>query len=194
MRWTEGAPGRAISTATWSDGMPSHFGGSLTKTNAIYSIYANYNTKLDLEFGYQTVFPNVSTVANRRAQSVVVNEAGFLYSITLYHEPGYSQVILAVYDDAGGKPGTLLGTTGVMQTFNWEGWDLLHLQSPVAVAPGQTIWLAWVFENDPGMRWAPGMPTRVASRQTWPGGMPDDFGWCIVEGDVIYSIYATYAM
>ncbi len=108
--------------------------------------------------GHTTVFSNVSAVANRRAIPAVAGQAGTLDSITIYHQGGTGHAILAVYSDASGLPGTLLGVTSSTVIHSTEGWQTIALQSPVAVSAGQTIWLAWVFENDPGMRWTQGHP------------------------------------
>jgi hypothetical protein len=63
--------------------------------------------------------------------------------------------------------------------------------SAVDVSAGQTIWLAWVFESNPGIRWDYGSPGRASSSQTWSGGMPATFG-SSTQADYIYSIFATY--
>jgi hypothetical protein len=292
MRWTEGAPGRAISKKTWSGGMPNNFGASLTEVNAIYSIYATYSTAdvippgsvsgltatsgdaqvalswtnpddADLAgvrilrkegsypagptdgimvydglagscvdtgltngttycytafsydevpnysagatvtgtpvadnavetVGYTTVFSNISTVANRRAVPVAVNQTGTIESISIYHQGGIGHAILAVYADAAGRPKDRLGVTDSTLINSTEGWQTIALQNPVAVSAGQTIWLAWVFENDPGMRWTEGAPGRAISKKTWSGGMPNNFGASLTEVNAIYSIYAMY--
>ena len=126
--------------------------------------------------GNTTVFPNISTVANRRAMPFVMNEAGSLTSISIYHQGGTGRAILAVYGDASGRPGSRLAVTDSTTINSAEGWQTIALQNPVAVSAGQTIWLAWVFENDPGLRWTEGAPGRASSAATWSGGMPDSFG------------------
>ena len=168
MRWTAGTPGRAMSTATWSGGMPTSFGAS-SSYNGIYSIYANYSPEsADKTVGNTTVFSNISQVANRRAVPYVMSEDGSIESISIYHQGGTGNAILAVYGDAGGLPGARLGVTDSTLINSTEGWQTISLQSPVAVSAGQTIWLAWVFENDPGMRWTAGTP-----------------GPCDVDGDLV---------
>ena len=98
-------PTRAISTATWSDAMPASFGAS-NSYNGRYSIYANYSpTRVDKTLGNTTVFPNISTVTNRRAVSFVMSEDGSIESITIYHQGGTGNAILAVYGNAAGQPG-----------------------------------------------------------------------------------------
>jgi hypothetical protein len=140
--------------------------------------------------GYTTVFSNVSAVNNRRAVPVTPSVSGSLQSISIYHQGGTGQAILAVYGDASGQPGSRLGVTASTVINSSEGWQTIGLQSPVAVTAGQTIWLAWVFENDPGLRWANGSPGRAMSTATWSGGMPDSFGTSTLLS-TIYSIYAT---
>jgi hypothetical protein len=73
-----------------------------------------------------------------------------------------------------------------------EGWQTVSLQTPVPVAAGQTIWLAWVFESNPGIRYMAGTPGRAASNATWSGGMPSPFGTSTISS-YIYSIYASYS-
>jgi hypothetical protein len=141
--------------------------------------------------GYTTVFSNISEVSNRRAMPIVASQAGSLESISIYHEGGSGHAILAVYSDASGLPGNLLGITNSTLIHGSAGWQTIALKSPVAVTAGQTIWLAWVFEIDPGMRWTPGTPGRASSAATWSGGMPTSFGECSTSTG-LYSIYATY--
>jgi hypothetical protein len=192
MRWTPGTPGRAISTGTWSGGMPTSFGAS-GSYNGNYSIYANYSPKIaDKTIGNTAVFSNLSTVANRRAVPYVMSEAGSIKSISIYHQGGTGNAILAVYANAGGVPGARLGVTNSTLVNSTQGWQTISLQSPVAVSAGQTIWLAWVFQNDPGMRWTPGTPGRAISTGTWSGGMPTSFG-ASSSYNGNYSIYANYS-
>jgi len=171
--------------------MPDSFGASQTEVNAIYSIYATYNEQVEGTVGYSTVFSNVSVVANRRAVPVTMQEAGTLESLSIYHHGGTGHALLAVYGDTAGMPGTRLGITASTVIHGTAGWQEFALQTPVAVSSGQTIWLAWVFENDPGMRWIDGTPGRAMSSAAWSGGMPESFG-AASTFDGIYSIYATY--
>ena len=192
VRFTAGTPGRADSTATWSGGMPSTFGTS-TVAGYIYSIYATYSPSTGTStVGNTTVFSEVTTAATRRAAPYTMTEAGQLESISIYHEGGSGHVILAVYADSAGKPGARLGITNPSVIHTTEGWQTVGLQSPVFVASGQAIWLAWVFEDNPGIRFTAGTPGRADSSATWLGGMPTMFGACTIDG-YIYSVYATYA-
>ena len=192
MRWTAGTraarcrprPGRAGCRPASEHRPRTTPATASTRTTAPQSA--------DNTIGNTTVFPNVSEVANRRAIPCVMSEDGFLKSISVYHQGGTGNAILAVYGDASGQPGTRLGVTNSTPVNSTEGWQTISLQSPVAVSAGQTIWLAWVFENDPGMRWIAGTPGRAMSPATWSGGMPTSFGSSSVTTG-FYSIYATYS-
>jgi hypothetical protein len=129
--------------------------------------------------GYTDVFTTITTVANRRAQQVTMPEAGTLMSISIYHEGGSGHVLLAVYDDSGvgGLPGSLLGVTASTLINASAGWQTILLDGVVNVSAGQTVWLAWVFESNPGIRYESGTPGRANSSQTWSAGMPPSRGW-----------------
>ena len=118
-------------------------------------------------------------------------EAGQLQSISIYHQAGSGQMILGVYADSSGKPGSRLGVTSSTTVSSTPGWQKVNLQSPVSVSAGQKIWLAWVFQSNPGIRYASGTPGRASSSALWSGGMPTTFGTSTVA-NYIYSIYATY--
>lgn len=142
--------------------------------------------------GNTTVFPEVTTAPTRRAAPYTMSEAGQLQSISIYHQGGSGQMILAVYDDKSGRPGKCLGVTSATAINSSQGWQTVALQSPVAVSSGQQIWLAWVFERNPGVRVTEGTPGRAESRATWSRGMPFAFGGSTMA-DYICSIYATYS-
>jgi hypothetical protein len=90
-------------------------------------------------------------------------------------------------------PGPRLGLTNPTNVSNTEGWQTVALQSPASVSAGQTIWLAWLFEKRPALRYTNGSPGRASSTATWSGGMPDTFGPSTVAA-YIYSIYASYSI
>ena len=68
---------------------------------------------------------------------------------------------------------------------------MVALTNPVKVALGQTVWLAWVFETNPGVRYITGTPARAQSSASWTGGMPATFG-AATYANYKYSIYCTY--
>jgi hypothetical protein len=188
-----GSPGRYQSSATWSGGMPDPF-GSGSQANYLYSIYATYAPAGGPSYGTvgnTTVFGSTSTSANRRAMPFTMPENGNICSVTMYHAGGSGGLILGVYDGEG-APQNRLGVTNSTTINSGAGWQTINLQSPVFVAGGSTVWLAWVYQSNPGIRYQTGSPGRYQSTQTWSGGMPDPFG-SGSQADYLYSIYATYS-
>jgi len=176
--------------------------GDLTGTTNPATITMNSNKSVTANFtasagsttktiGTTTVLPNVTKDARRQAMPYTMPEAGRLQSISMYHEVGSGQMILGVYADSSGKPGSRLGVTSSTTVSGTQGWQRVNLQSPVSVSAGQKIWLAWVYQNNPGARYASGTPARATSSALWSAGMPTKFGSSTI-GTNIYSIYATY--
>jgi len=58
------------------------------------------------------------------------------------------------------------------------GWQTIELTESLPVEEGQTIWLAWVFESNPGVRTYDDSPNsgRAASGVGWAIGCPEEFG------------------
>jgi|GEM_PF-191722 len=187
-----GSPGRADAGVGWSGGMPDPFGSS-TQANYLYCIYATYTPAGGPTYkniGYTTVFGSTSTAANRRAQPFTMPENGTIESITMYHTGGSGNMILGVYDGAS-LPANRLAVTASTALSGSTGWQKIYLTSPVSVTSGTRIWLAWVYQSNPGIRYQTGTPGRAQSTATWSGGMPDPFGSSSTTS-YIYSIYATY--
>ena len=190
--YESGTPGRASSSQTWSGGMPDPFGSSTT-ASYIYSIYATYTPAGGPTYktvGYTTAFGSTSTANNRRAQPFTMPENGTIQSVTMYHTGGSGNMILGVYDGAS-LPNNRLGVTASTPMSSSTGWQTINLTSPVYVTGGSSIWLAWVYQTNPGIRYQTGTPGRAQSTDTWSGGMPDPFG-SSSTGSYLYSIYATY--
>ena len=194
IRYIVGTPARAQSEATWPGGMPNPFGAA-TFADYKYSVYCTYVPggpgPVTKTLGNTTVYGSTSTTANRRAQTVTFPEAGTIQSISIYHNGGTGKVLLGVYADAGGAPGARLGVTSSTTINSTAGWQTVSLISPVRVTSGQKVWLSWVFENNPGIRYVAGTPARAESPQVWAGGMPDPFGTASFA-DYKYSLYCTY--
>ncbi len=140
--------------------------------------------------GLDTIYSSTSTSAYRRAMPFTMPENGTITSVTMYHTGGSGNMILAVYDGEG-TPADLLAVTPTTAISGSTDWQTINLTSPVAVTGGQTVWLAWVYETNPGIRYQTGSPGRYQSTDTWSGGMPDPFG-SGSQSDYLYSIYATY--
>ena len=82
--------------------------------------------------------------------------------------------------------------TAAAPVVNSTGWQTVALTEPVRVLAGEKIWLAWVYEKNPGIAYVEGTPERAHSAQLWTGGMPETFG-SSSRADYAYSIYATYS-
>ncbi len=139
--------------------------------------------------GNTTVFTSTSTAANRRAMPFTMPETGTINSVTMYHEAGSGSMILAVYDGAS-LPGNLLAVTPSTAVSGSAGWQTINLTSPVNVSSGTQIWLAWVYQTNPGIRYQTGSPGRADAGVGWPG-MPDPYG-SSTQANFLYSVYATY--
>jgi Zn-dependent metalloprotease len=189
--------GRYDSGVGWSGGMPEEF-GSGTQATHFYSIYATYTPYppppcVVNTVGYTTEFGSTTTSANRRAQPFTMPENGTIESVTMYHAAGSGKMILAVYDDEGSPQDRIAVTEETDVTADSAGWQTIPLVSPVDVTGGSTIWLAWVYESNPGIAYQSGTPGRAEpdENKTWPHRMPGSFGSSTIT-PYIYSIYANY--
>jgi uncharacterized repeat protein (TIGR02543 family) len=140
--------------------------------------------------GYPEVFSSIATNRNRLAMPVTMPENGTINSITMYHLGGTGRMILAVYDGES-LPQNRLSVTPETNVGSSDGWQTITLSSPVSVRAGQIIWLAWVYENNPGIAYKSGTPGRAYSSAGWGAGMPEQFGLSY-PSNLINSIYATY--
>ncbi|MBK6285927.1 MAG: T9SS type A sorting domain-containing protein [Draconibacterium sp.] len=190
IRYSVGTPGRAESSATWATGMPSIFGvNNFDDYN--YSIYCSYTPGVTAGLvGNTEVYNGVSTSPNRRAISITSKESGTIESISIYHDGGNGNILMGVYSDNNGKPSNQIGVTASTVINSITGWQTVALSSPVPVNAGQTIWLSWVFQNNPGIRYVIGSPGRVQSDETWSSGMPSSFG-VSTNTTYEYSVYCT---
>jgi hypothetical protein len=119
-----------------------------------------------------------------------MTEDGTITSVTMYHTGGSGGMILAVYDGSG-TPQNRLALTPTTALSGSTGWQTINLTGSAFVSGGSTVWLAWVYESNPGIAYQTGSPGRYQSGDTWSGGMPDPFG-SGSQSDFLYSIYATY--
>jgi pantothenate kinase len=143
--------------------------------------------------GNTTVFGSTTTVANLRAVPVTFSENGQINSISVYHNGGSGNVILGVYSDQAGSPSSRLGVTASTVVNSVAGWQTISLTSSVSVTSGQKVWLSFVFQNNPGVRYSTGTPARAQSTTTWSAGMPATFGTASYA-DNKYSIYCTFTV
>ena len=141
--------------------------------------------------GYSTEFTNVTATPNRRAVPVIMTEDGTIESLSMYHEGGSGELLLAIYDDGTGLPDSLLAVTASTLVNSSPGWQTIDLIDPLYVEAGTTIWLAWVFEFNTVIRYDIQSPGRAHSSGLWADGMPGNFGSSSQAG-YVYSIYANY--
>ncbi|MEZ5104292.1 MAG: LamG-like jellyroll fold domain-containing protein [Draconibacterium sp.] len=193
VRYFMGTPGRASSKNTWQTEMPENFGKS-NISNYKYSIYCSFtfeeNTIEDI-IGNTDVFSYVAKDDNLRAMPVTFSRKGIVNSISIYHGGGFGNMILGMYADQSGSPSTKLGVSRSTPVNANEGWQTVELSTPICVTAGQTVWLAWIFQNNPGVRYSIGAPGRASSQNTWQTEMPENFGISNTK-DYKYSVYCTY--
>jgi Zn-dependent metalloprotease len=140
--------------------------------------------------GNTEIFGSRSVAANRRAMPFTMPETGTISAVNMYHDAGTGSMILGVYEGEG-MPTNRLGVTPSTPLNPAADWQSIDLTAPVQITGGTTVWLAWVYENNPGIAYKTGSPGRVQSDQLWAGGMPDPFGTG-VQADFLYSIFAYY--
>jgi len=175
----------------WSGDLSGSTNPTTITMNANKTVTANFSeVGTTGTVGYTTVLSLSTTTASRRAQPVTMPENGTINSVTMYHNGGSGSMIMGVYDGAS-LPNNRLGVTASTTVSGSTGWQTINLTSPAYVAGGTTVWLAWVYQSNPGMYYESGTPGRASSSATWSGGMPDPFG-SSTTANYIYSIYATY--
>jgi len=122
-------------------------------------------------------------------------ENGVLQSISFHIEGGSGNVQLGVYADNNGIPGDRIGQTLITRVRSTRGWQTISLENPVSITSGSTIWLAWIFSNNPGIAYISGTPGRYqANGSSWStngGNMPSNYGNGS-QSNFRYSIYANY--
>jgi hypothetical protein len=141
--------------------------------------------------GNTEVFSNSVAMSDRRAVPVTFSEAGEIQSISIYHNGSTGNVLMGVFSDLSGLPSSRLGVTASTPVNPSAGWQTVSLSAPLAVSAGQTVWLAWVFQNSTSVRYAAGTPGRALSTAKWTTGMPTAFGTAGLA-NYKYSIYCTY--
>jgi hypothetical protein len=141
--------------------------------------------------GNNEIYTSTIAWVNQLAMPVTFSTAGEIKSISIYHEGGTGNLLLGVYSDQNGYPSTRLGITVSTPINSAAGWQTIQLTNNVPVTLGQTVWLSWVFQNNPGIRYTNGTPGRAASSYTWANGMPVSFGTSTIAGNM-YSIYCNY--
>ena len=121
-----------------------------------------------------------------------MTEDGYIHSISIYHNGGSGDMLLAVYSDDEGEPDVLVSVTEETAVNSNAGWQTIELPGPPILAEeGTTFWLAWVFESNPGTRYTSGSPGKAVSSQYWAGHMPQNSG-SSTPSSYIYTICTNY--
>ncbi|MGC9353560.1 MAG: right-handed parallel beta-helix repeat-containing protein, partial [Mariniphaga sp.] len=108
----------------WSETVPSRYTFSSEGIKTLYAwakdaagnvsvsesaqVVINLNSGSGV-LGNTEVYSGITTAANRRAIPVTSNESGIIESLSIYHNGGNGSMLLGVYSDYNGTPGTLLG-------------------------------------------------------------------------------------
>jgi hypothetical protein len=79
------------------------------------------------------------------AQQTTLAQNGTLQSLSFYVTRAAGQLVLGVYDDAGGRPGTLRAQTAVFTP--GTGWNTQNVLTPTALTAG-TYWLAMLPQSN----------------------------------------------
>lgn len=140
--------------------------------------------------GNMDIYPEIILHDKRCAEPFIMPEDGTIQTISIYHEVGRGEMLLGVYlGDVA--PELRVSMTPRTQVGAYAGWQTVTLLDPVWIPEGIPIWLAWVFEDNPGIRYQTLSAGSVESDKEWNTGMPSIFGssW---QTNRIHSIYATY--
>ncbi len=111
---------RATSDNTWASGMPKWF-GYYAYLSYKYSIYANYTPTGVL--GNNERFDGTNDNYDRRAAIYEVPEDGEIHSISIFHEGGSGDMLLAVYSDDNNEPDQRLAVTASTPIKSNAGWQ-----------------------------------------------------------------------
>jgi hypothetical protein len=119
-----------------------------TTTGIVWSFTTE--TESTTTVGYTTVFGDSVTTANRRAVPFTMPEDGTIQSVTMYHTGGSGNMLLGVYTGES-LPDARIAVTAETAVTGSTDWQTIDLTNPVFVSSGTTIWLAWVYESNPGI-------------------------------------------
>jgi len=140
--------------------------------------------------GTLETYPEITLHDTLCAELFIMPEDGTLQTISIYHEGGRGQMLLGVYL-GDGAPDLLISMTSLTPVSASAGWQTVALLDPVWIPEGTSIWLAWIFEGNPGIRCQTIPGGSVESDKNWNTGMPDRFG-SNRQANRIHSIHADY--
>jgi hypothetical protein len=166
--------------------------GAVITSDSVFINVMVSNTENTTVIGNTDIYGNTIKWGAQLAIPVTFTESGEITSVSIYHDGGTGNMLLGVYSDQGGFPSSRLGITATTLVSASAGWQTIQLSTPVPVVTGQKVWLSWVFQNTPAIRYTSGTPGRAASSNNWANQMPSAFGTSTIASTK-YSIYCTYA-
>jgi hypothetical protein len=132
--------------------------------------------------GREEILPRTRVTAGVEALSAHIATAMQLETLRMHLRSDRGRGTLGVYSDEDGKPGRLLASTDPFVLLPDGGWIERPLRRPLDLSAGDTVWLAWRYEES--VRIAVDLPeypsdagaTRVAVAEGWDGeGLPAAF-------------------
>jgi hypothetical protein len=145
-----------------------------------------------------------STSSYRRAQLVIMPEDGQIFSISMYHKTGANgkNMILAIYDNGSdNSPNNRLAQTQSTQIAATTDWQTIPLTTPIYVKAKQRLWVAWIYQTNPGIRSFKtsgtnselGYAGTTVSWSTTVDNMPTKFGLSSMTKTETFCIFASYS-
>src|SRR3954451_13979117 len=179
-------------------------GGRLNVCRALPGCSAPANPPAPTTFGTTTIGSATDTFGadRKRVSPATLTEAGRVTKLRLFVEPGGAsgQETLRglVYADAGGAPGRLLGTTGVLAyddgDTSFRGWWDLSLPTPLSLPAGR-YWLGILSggtSDVAGFRWESTAASGRLHSDIYADGASDPFGAPASTDAERMSLYAIY--
>jgi hypothetical protein len=105
--------------------------------------------------GFNNIFPVSETTSRIRYSPYTATTGGIIQSLSIYHNGGSGLMQMGIYTDSVGSvehPRTRLALTSQVTINAFKGWQTIPLTSPLTVTSGQRIWIAYVFQTNPGYR------------------------------------------
>ena len=198
-------PSRSLA---WTDTIPTIYHTTSSGTITLYgwcmdaagnisnSISDNTTIGTIATIGNTTQYTTASTVASTmRANSFTMSEDGTLVSILFYHNTSMADISLGIYSNSSTSPDALIASTASTAIDDVTGWQEVVLTTPVFVASGTTIWIAYNKSTTSGNMYVntgTGLPRAYKTQTYGTPSLTDPFGTATVDTGGSYSIYAKY--
>jgi len=154
----------------------------------------------DDTIGFVNVFPETETTVRIRYSPYFITTGGTIESVSIYHNGGSGLMQMAIYDNRSDEyhPNSRVAITSEEPVNASKGWQSINLTTNYTVSPNDTIWIAYVFQNNPGYRTLnnqtlnPNQGYNDLYGYAWWYGLretaPDAGGWHFIS-----SVYASYS-